>query len=76
LSKPRGKVKTLESLKLLGEITVVGDGYADYEIREAGLAQAFVAFTENVKREKVMEKADYIAEDFSKVMEIFHKNSI
>jgi D-3-phosphoglycerate dehydrogenase len=39
---------------------VIGDGYTDYEIKHAGLANKFYAFTENVERENIMGKADHI----------------
>lgn len=61
LSDNDGKVKTLESLKLEGEIYVIGDGFTDYEIKEKGLAKKFYAFTENVKRQNVIDKADHVA---------------
>jgi D-3-phosphoglycerate dehydrogenase len=61
LSTDRGKVKLIRDLKLEGDIYVIGDGYTDYEIRESGLANRFYAFTENVMRPKVIEKADHIA---------------
>ena len=61
LSENGGKVKLLKSLHLQGEIYVIGDGYTDYEIRQAGLANSFFAFTENVERDVVVEKADHIA---------------
>jgi D-3-phosphoglycerate dehydrogenase / 2-oxoglutarate reductase len=60
LSLDKGKIKLLESLALQGDVYVIGDGYTDYEIREAGLANKFYAFTENVSRDKVVEKADHI----------------
>jgi D-3-phosphoglycerate dehydrogenase len=58
LSQDKGKVKLLKALSLPGEVYVLGDGYTDYEIREAGLANKFFAFTENVKREPVVSLAD------------------
>ncbi|MEM6298090.1 MAG: phosphoglycerate dehydrogenase [Bacteroidota bacterium] len=58
LSSDNGKVRLLESLQLEGKVVVIGDGYTDYEIREAGLAEEFYAFTENVNRENVVAKAD------------------
>lgn len=61
LSESNGKVKLLKSLNLHGEVYVIGDGYTDYEIRQAGLANSFYAFTENVERETVVEKADHVA---------------
>jgi len=60
LSKDGGKVLLLNSLNLEGEVYAIGDGYTDYELRESGLANKFYAFTENVSREKVTEKADYV----------------
>jgi D-3-phosphoglycerate dehydrogenase len=60
LSQDKGKVSLLQSLSLEGEIFVIGDGYTDYELREAGLANKFFAFTENVSRKVVTDKADYV----------------
>lgn len=60
LAQNKGKVKQLQALNLEGEIYVIGDGYTDYEMREAGLANKFYAFTENIERDKVTEKADHI----------------
>ncbi|NJL13569.1 MAG: phosphoglycerate dehydrogenase [Microscillaceae bacterium] len=60
LAQNRGKVTLLKNLNLQGDVYVIGDGYTDYEIREAGLANKFFAFTENVARDAVSEKADHI----------------
>ncbi len=60
LSQDSGKVILLRELNLEGEVYVIGDGYTDYELKEAGLANKFFAFTENVERTKVTEKADHI----------------
>jgi D-3-phosphoglycerate dehydrogenase len=51
----------MRSLQLDGDVYVIGDGYTDYEIRESGLANRFYAFTENVLRPSVVEKADYVS---------------
>jgi D-3-phosphoglycerate dehydrogenase len=59
LAQNNGKPQQIEALQLDGEIFVLGDGYTDYEIKKAGLAHKFYAFTENVRRRKVLEKADY-----------------
>jgi len=61
LSLDKGKIKLLEQLALSGDVYVLGDGYTDYEIKEAGLANKFYAFTENISREKVIAKAEHIA---------------
>ncbi|MGF1533454.1 MAG: phosphoglycerate dehydrogenase [Bernardetiaceae bacterium] len=58
LSTDNGKVKLLQSLDLEGEVVVIGDGYTDYEIKAAGLAEAFYAFTENITRDEVIQKAE------------------
>jgi D-3-phosphoglycerate dehydrogenase len=60
LSANGGKVEQLKKLNLPGDVYVIGDGYTDYEIKHAGLANKFYAFTENVERENIMNKADHI----------------
>lgn len=60
LAHNNGKVTQLAALNLQGEVYVIGDGYTDYEMRKAGLANSFYAFTENVVRESVTEIADYV----------------
>jgi len=61
LSQHNGKIQCLKDMNLDGEIQVIGDGYSDYVTREAGIADKFFAYTENVSREKTTENADYIA---------------
>ncbi|MEB8347496.1 phosphoglycerate dehydrogenase, partial [Flavobacteriaceae bacterium KMM 6898] len=36
------------------------DGYSDYVMREAGIADKFFAYTENISREKATRKADHV----------------
>lgn len=60
LSSNNGKVEQLKRLKLDGDVYVIGDGYTDYEIKHSGLANKFFAFTENVERDSIMEKADHV----------------
>jgi D-3-phosphoglycerate dehydrogenase len=60
LSQHNGKIQCLKDMNLEGEIQVIGDGYSDYVMREAGIADKFFAFTENVAREKAVNKADHI----------------
>ncbi|MBC8154472.1 MAG: phosphoglycerate dehydrogenase, partial [Bacteroidetes bacterium] len=73
LSTDKGKVKLMRDLNLNGDVYVIGDGYTDYEIREAGLANRFYAFTENVERPAVIEKADHIAPSLD---EFLYHNSL
>ena len=55
-----GKARILRQLQLDGEIYVIGDGYSDVKMREAGLATRFYAFTESARREPVVEIADHV----------------
>lgn len=73
LSQDQGKVKVVQSLKLSGEVLAIGDGYTDYEIREANAATAFYAYTENVERSAVIEKADFVVPSFD---EFLFQNSL
>ncbi|RKN81562.1 phosphoglycerate dehydrogenase [Ulvibacterium marinum] len=61
LSSHNGKIECLKELDLDGEVQVIGDGYSDYVMREAGIAHKFFAYTENVHREKAASNADHIA---------------
>ena len=60
LSVHNGKIECLKNLDLDGEIQMIGDGYSDYVTKEAGVADKFFAYTENVQREKTIQNADYI----------------
>lgn len=68
LSKHNGKIECLKDMDLEGEIQVIGDGYSDYVTREAGVADKFFAYTENVEREKTTENADHIAPNFDEFL--------
>jgi D-3-phosphoglycerate dehydrogenase / 2-oxoglutarate reductase len=65
LCQENGKVKQTKALKLDGNIWVIGDGYTDYQIKELGAADKFFAFTENISRASVIEKADGELNNFS-----------
>ena len=60
LSAHNGKIDCLKNLNLEGEVQVIGDGYSDYVMREAGIADKFFAYTENVSREKAVKNADHV----------------
>jgi len=68
LSRDNGKVELLKSMNLQGDIYVIGDGYTDYQIKEAGLANKFYAFTENIERNEVVEKADHVAPSLDEIL--------
>ncbi|SKB39869.1 D-3-phosphoglycerate dehydrogenase [Salegentibacter holothuriorum] len=74
LSSNNGKVEQLKQLKLKGDVYVIGDGYTDYEIKAAGLANKFYAFTENVERANILEKADHITPSLDEFLFVHNMN--
>tara|TARA_R110000868_G_scaffold175564_1_gene412669 strand:+ start:24517 stop:26412 length:1896 start_codon:yes stop_codon:yes gene_type:complete len=60
LAMHNGKIDCLRNMNLDGEVQVIGDGYSDYVMREAGIAHKFFAYTENVHRDKAARNADHI----------------
>lgn len=68
LAHDNGKATLVKSLKLDGEIIVIGDGYTDFQLKEAGLVKKFIAFTENIEREIVTKKADHIVSSFDEFL--------
>jgi D-3-phosphoglycerate dehydrogenase / 2-oxoglutarate reductase len=76
LSANGGKVTQLKKLNLPGDVYVIGDGYTDYEIKHAGLANKFFAFTENVERENVKSKADHIAPSLDEFLYLNKLNTV
>jgi D-3-phosphoglycerate dehydrogenase len=77
LCENQGKVKKIKSLNLLGEAIMIGDGYTDYETLEGGAVSQFFAFTENVTRKIVVEKASQIAPSLDEILyELSYKASV
>src|ERR1700743_1618003 len=68
LSQEGGKVKLLKELKLEGDIYGIGDGYSDFQLKESGLIKKFFAFTENIERKSVAERADHITPSFDALL--------
>lgn len=76
LSANNGKVEQLKRLSLPGDVYVIGDGYTDYEIKHSGLANKFYAFTENVGRENIIDKADHIAPSLDEFLYLNKLNTV
>lgn len=74
LSSNGGKVATLKNLDLQGDVYMIGDGYTDYEVKAAGLANKFYAFTENVERDSILDKADHITPSMDEFLYLFKLN--
>ncbi len=75
LSQNNGKSERLKDLNLPGDVYVIGDGYTDYEIKRAGLANKFFAFTENIERENVASKADHVAPSLDEFLYLHRLNT-
>ena len=74
LSSNNGKVEMLKHMDLEGDVYVIGDGYTDYEIKAAGLANKFYAFTENVERDNVLKNADHITPSLDEFLYLHKMN--
>ena len=68
LSHADGKPQVIHGLGLSGRVVMVGDGWNDAEVKLAGAADAFYAFTEVVRRAAVVEIADAEAASLDEVL--------
>lgn len=68
LSEEGGKVKLMQQLGLEGNLYGIGDGYSDFQLRESGLIKKFFAYTENIARESIVEKADHVTPSFDEFL--------
>ena len=68
LSRDNGKPEVIKALSLTGPVVMVGDGWTDAEVKLAGAADRFYAFTEVVSRPKVIEVADATAASLDEVL--------
>lgn len=68
LSMEGGKVKLLQQMNLEGDLYGIGDGYSDFQLRESGLIKKFFAYTENISRKSVTDKADHITPSFDEFL--------
>ena len=77
LCENQGKVRKIKSLELTGEAIMIGDGYTDYETLQGGAVSKFYAFTENVRREVVIAKADRLAPSLDEILyDLSYKASV
>ncbi len=68
LSQDGGKPRALKALNLVGPIVMIGDGATDAQVKEAGAADRFYAFTEVVRRAPVVARADAEARSLDEVL--------
>ena len=67
LARDGGKIEAVRGLGA-AEVVMVGDGWTDYQVREAGAAARFYAFTETAARSRVIAAADRVAASFDEVL--------
>lgn len=68
ISEDRAKVKVVNNLQLKEYICMIGDGYTDLEVKLFGEADFFIAFTESVYRENVVNQSDIECKSFLEVV--------
>ena len=68
LTQQNGKRTTVRDMRLRGPILAVGDGMTDCEIKP--VADSFAAFTGFMRREPVMQRADFVIEKFDQLREL------
>jgi phosphoserine phosphatase len=68
LTRQSGKRTIVGQMDLKGPILAVGDGMTDCEIKS--VVQGFAAFVEFTRREAVVERADYVVENFDQVRDL------
>ena len=68
LSRSGGKLNQAKQLGLKENLIMVGDGITDWEIKKLGDQVTFLAYTENISRKNVVQKADFEANNFDEVI--------
>lgn len=78
LAQNQGKVKFIQHWQRqhtdffsVEDRIIIGDGYNDYEIKEAGLAGSFIFLSENVRRQAVMAHADAVIDSLDGLFLMF-----
>jgi len=72
LFQDKGKIKAISSVETLNPRVMIGDGYTDLEVHLDGAADQFICYTENISREKVLERSKHSAKSFGEILDILH----
>lgn len=70
LSHAAGKAEAISGLTLPRPVVMVGDGWTDAEVKQAGAADRFYAFTEIIRRAPVVEAADAEARSIDELLHL------
>ncbi|QYS86720.1 phosphoglycerate dehydrogenase [Flavobacterium oreochromis] len=77
LCENKGKALKIQSLNFEGEVIMIGDGYTDYQTLQYGVVSKFYAFTENVRRQVVLDLAEKIAPSLDEILyDLSYKASV
>jgi len=69
-AQDQGKVRAVNELQLgNADVVVIWDGFTDYEIKQAWLASVFGVYTENIRRDVILNKADVVFGNMDAVRE-------
>jgi phosphoserine phosphatase len=68
LTRQKGKRSAVKEMALKSPVLAVGDGMTDFEIRP--VVDSFAVFTGFVKRDPVIERADYVIENFDQLRDL------
>jgi phosphoserine phosphatase len=68
LTRQSGKRAIVRKMRLKGPILAVGDGMTDCEIKP--VVDSFAAFTGFMRREAVVQRADFVIENFDQLREL------
>jgi phosphoserine phosphatase len=68
MTRQSGKRSAVEGMSLQGPVLAVGDGMTDCEIKP--VVDGFAAFTGFMRRDPVVERADYVIENFDQLRDL------
>lgn len=69
LSQKQGKIRLLQTLNLPKPLVVLGDGFTDAEIKEAGVADRFYLYAEHIHRVHLESIADAVIHSLDDFLE-------
>ena len=70
------KAQIIDRLEIEEPIAFIGDGYTDLEVLESKKNIEFFAFTENVSRKEVLDKAKKKIANFDAFLELFYPHTL
>lgn len=76
LLEAHGKAKAAAASGAKRPLLVVGDGWTDYEIKREGAADAFIAYVEHARREKVVAVADATVASFDELIPLLEHTGL